>query len=397
MSSPKVGRIETRLCRLADTWTAGISAYEYAAFLKQLLKKVVREVPIYADMGQRNMFMGVSHVWKDEADCFFDEETFGEAAEELSEPQRERGKRTLASSHRKSTKNLDVALQRRAHSKSGKHVGGARQEASHQVGVGQQSDQESPRHESLKQPEDGSQDSPRHESLKQPVGNSRESPHRKSAKQLVRASQESRSSAAKIQSHFRARQARQQSFKRQAAVVKVQSHGRGLLARKKAMLRRALGAEAPPGTPHAPHALMQGPDRRLDRGRSMRLVVPPSDPVPTLRLASRYAAKRSQSLPQLVPRKSSRSPPPATEHWLPSGVGKSHFGHRKEAPFLAAVSQVEMRRSRDNGAWRKAGDAAAPAGFGKRVPAFEVGRSPSLPGRLLGAPRATRARIDWRP
>lgn len=59
---------------LADTWTAGISPYEYAAFLKRVFALVAKQEPVYVD---GTLFSYVS-VWKDEADCMFDEDTFAE-------------------------------------------------------------------------------------------------------------------------------------------------------------------------------------------------------------------------------------------------------------------------------------------------------------------------------
>jgi hypothetical protein len=66
---------------LADTWTAGIDAHEYAAFLKVLFGTVTVKKPVVGADGQLIM---VSFVWKDEVDCVFDEE-YAEEEEEIVE------------------------------------------------------------------------------------------------------------------------------------------------------------------------------------------------------------------------------------------------------------------------------------------------------------------------
>ena len=50
---------------MTDLWTAGISAHEYAAFLKRLSSMCSHEVPIYED----GVFMGMGRVWKPEEEC----------------------------------------------------------------------------------------------------------------------------------------------------------------------------------------------------------------------------------------------------------------------------------------------------------------------------------------
>ena len=66
---------------LADTWTAGIDAHEYAAFLKVLFGTVTVKKPVVGADGQLIM---VSFVWKDEVDCVFDE-AYAEEVEEIIE------------------------------------------------------------------------------------------------------------------------------------------------------------------------------------------------------------------------------------------------------------------------------------------------------------------------
>ena len=72
---------------LADNWTQGISAVEYALFLKTLYDSVTVQKAIYGPDGQ---LMMVSFVWKDEQDCIFDEayavEDEEEAAPEMQDP-----------------------------------------------------------------------------------------------------------------------------------------------------------------------------------------------------------------------------------------------------------------------------------------------------------------------
>ena len=67
---------------LADTWTAGIDAHEYAAFLKVLFGTVTVKKPVVGADGQLIM---VSFVWKDEVDCVFDE-AYAEEVEALAVP-----------------------------------------------------------------------------------------------------------------------------------------------------------------------------------------------------------------------------------------------------------------------------------------------------------------------
>ena len=79
---------------LADTWTKGISAHEYAIFLQHLFETVTYEVPVY-DEASGQLLM-VSYVWKEQADVVYDEETYGEPEDEGEElitqpPQATRG------------------------------------------------------------------------------------------------------------------------------------------------------------------------------------------------------------------------------------------------------------------------------------------------------------------
>lgn len=64
---------------LADTWTAGISGHEYAAFLWMLFGHVTISKPVVDEHGNVTY---MTFVWKAEADCSFDEDTYGEEEEE---------------------------------------------------------------------------------------------------------------------------------------------------------------------------------------------------------------------------------------------------------------------------------------------------------------------------
>ncbi|KOO22473.1 hypothetical protein Ctob_001449 [Chrysochromulina tobinii] len=66
---------------LADTWTAGIDAREYAAFLRTLFDSVTIQRQVRGPDGQ---VMMVAFVWKDEVECVFDE-TYAEEEEEQVE------------------------------------------------------------------------------------------------------------------------------------------------------------------------------------------------------------------------------------------------------------------------------------------------------------------------
>ena len=55
---------------LADTWTSGISAFEYAAFLWRLFDTVTVQVAV---LGPDGRWETKSFVWKDEEDVVFDE------------------------------------------------------------------------------------------------------------------------------------------------------------------------------------------------------------------------------------------------------------------------------------------------------------------------------------
>ena len=68
---------------LADTWTAGISGHEYAAFLWMLFGTVTVSYPVTDANG--NVIM-MTFVWKDEAACVFDETFEEEEAEEAPPP-----------------------------------------------------------------------------------------------------------------------------------------------------------------------------------------------------------------------------------------------------------------------------------------------------------------------
>ena len=67
---------------LADTWTAGIDAREYAAFLRTLFDSVTIQRPVIGPDGQ---VMMVAFVWKDEVECVFDEAYAEEEEEQVEE------------------------------------------------------------------------------------------------------------------------------------------------------------------------------------------------------------------------------------------------------------------------------------------------------------------------
>ena len=65
------------LFQLADLWTAGICSYEYTAFLKTLLHKVVDIGMVTGDDG----IEVTNHVWKEEAHCVHDADMFPDIPE----------------------------------------------------------------------------------------------------------------------------------------------------------------------------------------------------------------------------------------------------------------------------------------------------------------------------
>jgi len=64
-------RFQDAFFELADTWTRGICAYEYAAFLWRLYEQVT--VQLRDENGTR-----IAYIWKEEVDCVHDADTYGD-------------------------------------------------------------------------------------------------------------------------------------------------------------------------------------------------------------------------------------------------------------------------------------------------------------------------------
>ena len=71
------------LFELADMWTAAICPFEYAAFLRMLLSKLTSTVHGPDGVGVR--------LWRPEAECTFDEDTFGGGDDDDDEDENEKG------------------------------------------------------------------------------------------------------------------------------------------------------------------------------------------------------------------------------------------------------------------------------------------------------------------
>ena len=66
--------------RLADTWTRGISAYEYAIFLQTLFDQVTIKIAIRDQT--TGQLITYHYIWKDELDCVYDAAMYGSEDED---------------------------------------------------------------------------------------------------------------------------------------------------------------------------------------------------------------------------------------------------------------------------------------------------------------------------
>lgn len=102
--------------QLADLWTGGICPYEYAAFAKTLLDKIMHITTVIGPNGEE---ITIS-VWKDEADCVHDPEMFADKDADGQGSYREQAKRAVQESAE--MKAAAVCIQKHARKKKGNEM-----------------------------------------------------------------------------------------------------------------------------------------------------------------------------------------------------------------------------------------------------------------------------------
>ena len=175
---------------LADTWTTGISGHEYAAFLWMLFGAVTVSKAVVDANGTVSY---MAFVWKDEGDCAYDEETYGDEDEEL--PTGDGGQGDGSGGGAK----------RQAGGGGGGDGGEGGGDGKGEKGSNSYGD------------EGGTGEAYRKKASKKGAGN-----------------QQKRSAAAKVQAKVRGKKARKEKEERAAAAQKIQNLSRGKIGRKKA-------------------------------------------------------------------------------------------------------------------------------------------------------------------